>query len=795
MKLNEPLLILFFCLVGIWSGAWSANPGATIGIINDGPQSRSLIPLEGIKDEVATLTSGEFDVRFPADKRLTGDWTLAGAQRIFERQLADPDVDIIICLGILTCHVTGHYPELVKPVIAAIVVDQSLQGFPFDSGVSGRKNLVYVTNLHSIDDGMRAFSQAVPLHKVALLVDSALLQAFSSLLQTKLQQLTADLHLSFVPIAVDDSLQAAFEAIPDDVDSVYVTPLLRFDDAAIHELATALIGRKLKSFSAIGIAELEDGLLMSNGGRAEDTLRVTRRLALNIQRILLGERAAEIPVYLQATRRLAINMSTAAAIDYSPRYAVLADANQLFAGRNREGESLALLAAMLEAVETNLNLKVASFDPLLADAERQASRSKLLPQFELGAGWQKIDKDRSLGSLSPEVTTDVDASALQLIYSDNAWAGFQIARFLQDASNEAYRAAVLDTLKTSGQLYLNLLRTISLEGVQRSNLEVTRTNLELARIRESIGFSGRADVLRWETQIARDRRNLIDARAVRRQAEDRLNQVLNRSADTKLRPSDASVAASLALFDEPRFLALIDNARAWRTFQEFSVERGLEMAPEIASAGHVISAGERRLTAARRRYWVPDISASATGRRNLARTFDDSQFPFPTIDKNSWEIGVRASLPVFSGGLLRSDLNRSRFLLHQARQRQSAVRLDVETRIRVSMEQVASSYSAIELATAAATASTQNLGLVTDSYSKGVVSVTDLIDAQNAALGSELAAAEVRYLYLSDVLEVLRATGDFSLLLDPGYATGWYRDVQSYFQAHGVALTNPPARR
>jgi len=790
MTLKKTLFISILCLLGSGFNAWAANAWTTIGIINDGPQSRSLIPLDRIEAEVEALTAGEFDVRFPADKRLEGDWTMAGAQRVFERQLADPEIDIIICVGVMTCHVAGRHADLTKPVIASIVIDPSLQSFPFAAGTSGQKNLVYVANLHSIDDDMRAFKNAAPLETVAILVDAALLQAFSSVLQSKMEQLAENLDLMIIPTPVHDSLLAAVEAIPVDVDAVYVTPLLRFDDVSMRELADVLIQRKLKSFSLFGVTEVEDGLLMSNGGRAEDVLRVTRRLALNVQRILLGERPEDIPVYLQESRRLAINMTTAAAIGYSPRYAVLADAEQFAVGKTDEGESLALLDAMLEAVDANLNLKVASYDPLLADEERRIARSRLLPQFELGAGWQKINEDRALGAFSPEESTDVDASAEQLIYSDNAWAGYRIAEFLRDASNENYRAAVLDTLKISGQLYLNLLRTLSLESVQRSNLEVTRTNLGLARIRESIGFSGRADVLRWETQIARDRRNLIDSEAVRRQAEDRLNQVLNRPLKTRIKPTDASVKSALAVFDQPQFLVLIDNASTWEAFQDFSVERGLEMAPEVAGAGYAISAGERQVTAAQRRYWIPDIGASATGRHNLDRTIVDTGFPIGDIDETSWEVGVRAALPIFSGGALRADLNRSRYELRQARQRELAIEQDIETRIRLSMEQVGSSYSAIELAAAAAAASAENLRIVTDSYSKGARSVTDLIDAQNAALGSELAAAEAKYLYLGDVLEVLRATGDFSLLLDPGYANDWYRDVQAYLRARGLLVTH-----
>jgi outer membrane protein len=777
-------LIAFWLLV---ASVTTADAATVIGLISDGPTARPLLSVAGFEAEIVKLTAGEFDVSIPLDKRLEGDWTLDGATKIFDRQLADPDVDIIICLGVLSCHIAGNRLELPKPVIVAIVADAVLQDFPFDEGASGRKNLVYVTNLHSIDDDLRIYKQAVNFDRLAIVIDSAIQQAFGGFLKEKIASLEKELEVQIISISLADSVQAAVDAVPADVDSVYVTPL-RLDDAGMRRFADALIERRLKSFSLAGVTDLSSGLLMSYGGRPEDTVRVTRRIALNVQRILLGDQPESIPVFLQESRRLAINMRTARAIGYSPRYAILADAEQLFLEGLDAGEELGLLDAMNEAIGANLNLQTAAFDPQLAEEDALLSRSELLPQFQLGAGWEKADTG-ALVQFTPDQTTDVDLGARQVIYSDNAWAGFRISQFLKNSSDEDYRAAVLDILKISGQNYLNLLRTIALEEVQRANLEVTRTNLELARIRESIGFSGRADVLRWETQIARDRRNLIDSEASRRQAEDRLNQILNRPQKTLLKPSDVSVNQSLAFFTQPQFLALIDNAETWQTFQDFVVQQGFEQAPEIKSAGFVVSAGERQVTAAKRRGWLPEFGANAFGRRNIDRTFQDpggiqSQF----IDDSSWGLGVEATLPIFSGGALRADVNRSQLSLRQAERRRAAISQDVETRIRIALEQVGSSFSAIELTNDAARTSGENLKIVTELYSQGAVSVVDLIDAQNAALGSELSAAQAIYIYLGDVMEVLRVTGDFSLMLEPQAAAMWFQQVDAYFLARGVTL-------
>ena len=768
--------------------SWAANSATVVGVVRDGPPERPLIPVDVIEKELAALTGDEFDVRIPEDKRLDGDWTLAGVRAALKRLLADPEVDIVLCFGVVACNEASLIPNLPKPMIASIVVDPGLQSFPIKDGASGKRNFIYVTNFRSIDSDIQAFKTAVDFKNLGILVDKATLDALPVLEDQKAIQLQRDQGVTVTVIKVGDSLDEAIAAIPATVDAIYITPLYRFSAGAIRRLSDALIERRLPSFSLYGVSEVEMGLLLANGGRSEDQIRVARRIALNIQRILLGERPRDVPVALQQAQRLAINMRTAEAIGYSPSYAVLTDAEQLFLDQTETGTPLALLDAMTEAVDANLGLRVAGFDPLLAGEDVRESRSALLPQLEAGAGWTRIDSDRANPLFQSEESTDVDLVGRQLIYADNAWAAYRITQYLRTASDEAYRGAVLDTLQASGRIYLALLQAIAREGVQRSNLEVTRTNLGLARVRESIGFTGRADVLRWESRIAVDRRNLISAEATRRQAGSQLNQVLNRPQSTQIEPLDASVESALAFFTQPRFRSLIDNAYAWETFKDFVVQQGNELSPEISQSEQFVLAGERDLKASQRRFWLPEFGLQASGSENLNRSGVGSNVGPLGLDDTSWTVGVVASLPVFSGGKLRSDLSRSRYSLRQVEQQRAAVTEDVETQIRVTMEEAASTFAAIELSAAAAAASAENLRIVTDSYSKGALNVTDLIDAQNAALSADLDAAQAKYIYISAVIDVLRASGDFSMLLDPDYAEQWFGKIEAFFAEQGIPL-------
>ena len=97
------------------------------------------------------------------------------------------------------------------------------------------------------------------------------------------------------------------------------------------------------------------------------------------------------------------------------------------------------------------------------------------------------------------------------------------------------------------------------------------------------------------------------------------------------------------------------------------------------------------------------------------------------------------------------------------------------------------SYSSIELSKDAADAADASLSLVTDSYSRGAVSITDLIDAQNAALSADLDAAVSLYRFITDFMNLLRAQSNFELIMDPQAWQDWLDALERYYREQGVA--------
>ena len=183
---------------------------------------------------------------------------------------------------------------------------------------------------------------------------------------------------------------------------------------------------------------------------------------------------------------------------------------------------------------------------------------------------------------------------------------------------------------------------------------------------------------------------------------------------------------------------------------------------------------------------MPDIVLQGTGSHNLDRSGAGADSPLLAQQDSSWNLAVQASLPVFDGGLRKAELSRARHGLRQLMSRRAALEEGVEARMRAALHKVGGSHPAIELSQDAARAAASNLELVTDAYSQGAVSVTDLVDAQNAALAAELAAAEAEYVFLIDLVEILRASGNFDLILDAQSARQWFDRVDSYFRSRGV---------
>jgi len=736
------------------------------------------------------LTRGEFNVRFPKNTVVHGNWSVQGTKKAVDFLLANPNVDIILALGVLASYEVSRRSALPKPVVAPFVIDRVLQGLPYRQGTSGVRNLNYLTLLRSFERSVKAFKEIIPFSKMTLLLDQALFEAFPQI-QLKAQKAAKENGIEITLVPVGTSIQPALEALPDGTEAVYVTPLLRIPLKEFDALVQGLIDRKLPSFSLFGREEVERGLLASIGLETH-TLRLARRVALNVHRILQGENAGDFVVTIHQGERLTINMATARAIEAWPTFRVLTEADLINEEMETIERRLSLYSVVREAVRVNLDLAAADRRVAAGLADVRNARSALLPQIEIGSRATMIDEDRAKAGfgVNPERTMRATGGLSQLLYSDKAWTDFTVQKKTQLSREAQRRELRLDIIQEVGIAYLNVLRSKTSLRIQKDNLKLTRSNLELARSRESVGTAARDEVFRWESEIANGRRTVLDAQAVVKQARVSLNRILNHPLEEPFLTAEEGLEDPILFKGLHRLFTYIDNPKHFSVFRNFQVQEGLNVSPEITQLNALIAAQERTALNAQRAWWVPDLSLQADVDQRFVHDGAGQEGPPAAFgagqDRTEWSVGLGLTFPLFSGGSKEATQTKALEDLRRLRLDRKATANRVEERIRSSMFQAGASFPGIRLSREAAVAAQKNLDLVVDQYTRGVVDIIKLLNSQNAALRANEAAANAVYDFLIDLISIQRAVGRFDYFLYQEDRVAWFERLSAYFAKSGV---------
>jgi outer membrane protein TolC len=358
--------------------------------------------------------------------------------------------------------------------------------------------------------------------------------------------------------------------------------------------------------------------------------------------------------------------------------------------------------------------------------------------------------------------------------------------------------------------YLNVLQARALHAIERENVLMTRSNLELARLRRGAGIARAGEVLRWESQIAVDRQRVIAAEALRYTLEEALNRVLHRPLEERFGAEDVVAVVGpngavrttdpYLLTSDERLVAYANNLQTWSLFRDFMVEEGLAASPELGQVDVGITAQERALQSARHAFWAPTIAVGASVENRFARsgagsgayTLPDpasSSALFPSPDGVNWSVGLTFSIPITTGGTRLAGRAKAMETLSQLHIERDAAAERIEQRIRASLHKLGTSYMNVGLAAEAARAAREHLELVRDAYRRGAVSITEVLDAQRATLGAEQGTVVTRHDFVRDYLTMRRSTGRVDFFMTQDEREAFMARMAAYFTARGVQPT------
>jgi outer membrane protein TolC len=437
---------------------------------------------------------------------------------------------------------------------------------------------------------------------------------------------------------------------------------------------------------------------------------------------------------------------------------------------------LTMIDAIDRALSHNFALLAGAQDVVIGAADVGLARSELLPHVDASLHGSEIDSDRAVAAIgqAPEYQSFASVSLRQRLYSDKALSAYDVQRMLEASRVKDQEARVLDTILATAVAYLNLLRAEALLEVDRKNLNVTEANYQRASSRLELGVGTRSEIYRWETARANAQSNVVTAEATAHQARIVLNRTMSEPLGNQYSTETPSLDAAYFMVSSPEIRAELRRPGSRVLLRRYFLDETLRGAPEIKAMQQRIDAQGRRLTTAKRAFYLPELSAQAgldqeLGRGGQGTEQADFSKLFPgapggVTDKTNWIVGVEARLPLYQGGARSADRDRAQAELDQEQLRYDDLVLSLQSGVLQQTLSTEARFDRIGYSNTAATAGHNNLELVTEAYERGVMTVTDLVDAQFSAFNADQEAANAVYDFLIDYLRLQRYTGRFDIV-------------------------------
>jgi len=490
--------------------------------------------------------------------------------------------------------------------------------------------------------------------------------------------------------------------------------------------------------------------------------RRLRKSAISGLEILDGGSAKDQKVYVvEGELRPVINQSVAEKIGKWPNWRTTVSAK--IVGKENLGEELTLYTSIRKGLDDNLQLTIDKNDLNIQEYQVDATKSSRLPQIVATGGYKTVDQGQA--DAPNDVKKDntyVGVGLRQVIFNDKLNSAVSVEKSIFNAEKESYKQSELDTILKVSTSYFNVLKLKASESIQYSNLELTKKNLELARVREKVGYSRKSDVYRWESKLATDISKLSDSQAKLKNAKEELMRILNNELDTNFQAVD--------ILDTEEFLGIAGLELTKKNVMDDTLEKlmklGLENSTEIKQIDNYMDAAERRLKEANRNFYSPEVALTADYNYYMERGGSGTLYSEPDPRKEAWTVGIEVSIPLLEGGERIAKRNTATEQLQKLTMQREDVENRVKQNIRASLTDLVTAKISVETSKDARVAADKTLELVTDSYSRGEVSITELLDSQNVAIQAKETESASKYGYYTRLMITERAVGAYHLL-DP----------------------------
>lgn len=572
-------LIIIFFLIFYGIGNSQIKRDYNIGILLDNRNKKINSLLERLEDEVKAVVGEDANIHFLEKNILANEFNFELAELNYKKILEN-ETDIILVFGIINNQFISQIESFIKPTIVFGAVNSDLLNVDLTNKTSGIKNLAYLVEKESYRDDLKMLHEISGFSKVGIALDKEVVSTlpFEKIFDDALRELKSQYQI--IPFTTIDDITSNL----DNVDALYLAGGFFLSNEEVGTLAQVLIDKKIPSFTLNDVQQVEGGL-MATYQNQDNFDQFFRRISLTIETYINGTPLEDMPIYIDFTNQLSINFDTADLIDVPIKYSLMADAHFVGGFKNLSSkEKYNLFELIDEVLENNLFLQSNQKEIELSQQEVKKAKSDYLPNLTIGGMGTYVDPDMAENSFgqNAEYSTTGNITLNQTIFSARASANIAIQKKLQKAQQENFNAAQLDAIFSASSNYFTILILNANKQIQVSNLELTKKNLQIAEQNYNAGEAGKSDMLRFQSEMAQNRLELIKAINSLEEGFVNVNQLLNNNIGDKVGIEEVALNEGVfQKYNYEHFSNFLDSPNIREHFIEFLVIEAKKMPPSL----------------------------------------------------------------------------------------------------------------------------------------------------------------------------------------------------------------------
>jgi outer membrane protein len=411
-----------------------------------------------------------------------------------------------------------------------------------------------------------------------------------------------------------------------------------------------------------------------------------------------------------------------------------------------------LMDAYRQAVANDSVLATADATRLVVAEGVPQARAALLPQLSAGLNLSQFQ-----GGADGSTTTDANGNVIpagaggnvrartlsaelsQPIVNLASIASLRAAHSVSDAQDETYRAALQNLYVRVASAYFNVLVAQDLLGVNQAYEDAYKQEYEQASVRFKNGLATESDMTQSQAYYNFIKSQRISAQVSLKDARRALEQITG-----QITPVLKTLRHDLPM--QPPSPA---SAQAW-------VDSAMQTNPTILSARYTVDADDHRINAARAGH-LPTLSFNV-GYSKFG-SWSSRQPGSAAYGPGSTAIGLTLNVPIFSGGLVQSQVRQA---IHQrdedtgtleSQRRQAARDANNFYNLVVDgIEQVDSARTAVD-------AAQKSQASMRAGYEIGTQSLTNLVVAIQVLAEAQSEYTVVRHQFILNKLLLKQAAG------------------------------------